>query len=99
MPSPKTNPSQYVNQGLLSASTSTGEGVDIGFNASYLRIENAGEDEVYLTLGSTAATTADYPLSTGDVLTMQPGPLTRDFAVSRNTTTTDLTGIKVLALG
>lgn len=96
--SPTNNPNRYSLGSWLGASTSTGEAVDFGFNASYLRVENLGTETVYLGVGTSGATTADYPFSTGEVLTLQ-NVLTRDLSVSRNTTTTDLTGLKVHALG
>lgn len=96
---PKTNPECYINQGAFAASTSTADAIDFGFNCHYLRVENISDEEVYVRFGSTAATTDDYPLSTGDVFELTVGPLCRDLSVSRNTTTTDLSGLQVIALG
>ena len=96
---PKMNPDQYLNQGWLALSTSTGGAVDLGFNATYLRIENISAETYYLSLGTTSATTGDYPLSTGEVISFEHGPQIRDLAASRNTATTDLDGVKIHALG
>lgn len=93
------NPQQYTNQGVFANSTSTGEAIDLGFNCHYVYAKNiGGAGDVYVLFGSTEATTGSYVISTGEEISIPTGPLTRDLSMVRNTTSTDASGVKVLAL-
>lgn len=97
MGTPRQFPNQHAEHDIVTG-TSTGEGVDFGFNATYLRISNDGPRSLFLNLGSTQPSTGDgFEVTSGETVEMNVGPC-RGIGLAKNSTSTGI-GARVLALG
>ncbi len=96
-PQAKMYPSQYAQQGLISSSSGPGVEVDIGFQATYIKLVNRGPGTKYVNFQSTVATTDDFPISSGETFEARMGQCS-GFGLATVSTSTGL-GVDVIALG